>query len=167
MLLLFLCHKQILHALVMVYCAVTMRDETASSTDQSMSMPIERPSPCISALLFFAGTLIFSNTLLVWVSIGDGSRSLTDTDFVASFFFLCARCLSRATAILRRRMSTRVRNTSRKGKPLFPKSVLPPLLNLPDAFHGVDCGLYQFTIVADGYISTFLEVNRGVLFAKG
>lgn len=73
-------------------------------------MPIERPSPFMSALLLLAGTFIFSSAPMV-SSTAVGSSSLTDTDFAANFFVLCARCFSRATDILELYKSVRETNT--------------------------------------------------------
>lgn len=44
--------------------------------------------------------------------------------------------------------------------------MLSPLLNLSNAFHGGNRGFNQLAIVADRYISTFLEVDRRVLDVK-
>jgi hypothetical protein len=97
-----------LHGQISEGIQCVMHDKT--NTDQSTSMPIERPSPFMSALLLFAGTFIFSSAPMV-SSIAVGSSSLTDTDFAANFFVLCARCFSRATDILESYKSARETNT--------------------------------------------------------
>ena len=45
--------------------------------------------------------------------------------------------------------------------------MLALLLDLADALHGLDRGLDELAIVADGDVAALLEVNRRVLGAEG
>ena len=50
---------------------------------------------------------------------------------------------------------------------MFPENVLSPLADFSDALHGLDRGLDELAIVADGDVAALLEVNRRVLGAEG
>ena len=63
---------------------------------QSMSIPIDRPSPATNALRVLVATLIFSLTICASGVIG--WRSLTEV--FSSLRFLCALSFSLAAAIL-------------------------------------------------------------------
>ena len=51
--------------------------------------------------------------------------------------------------------------------PILPEGMLALLLDLADALHGLDRGLDDLAIVADGDVAALLEVNRRVLGAEG
>lgn len=69
--------------------------------NQSISMPIDRPSPGTRALRDFAETLIFSRIFSAPEdSAAIGSTSLTDVFSLASLFFRCASSFSLLAAIL-------------------------------------------------------------------
>ena len=51
--------------------------------------------------------------------------------------------------------------------PILPESMLALLLDLADALHGLDRGLDELAIVADGDVAALLKVDRRVLGAEG
>jgi hypothetical protein len=130
-------------------------------------MPIDRPSPGTRALRDFVETLIFSRIFSVpEVSVAIGSTSLTDA-VLASFFLRCIRIFSLLAAILQH--ATHVETTKAvryhtMHVPLFPESVLPLCLDLPNTLYCLDRCLHQLAVVAHWDISAFLKLNCRVLF---
>lgn len=47
--------------------------------------------------------------------------------------------------------------------PALEKGTFSAGFDLPDPFHGFDGRLYQVTVIANGNISSFFEINRRVL----
>ena len=135
--------------------------------DQSMSMPMERPSPGTRALRDFACTLIFSRIFSCpEVSAAMGSTSLTDAVF-SSFFFRCARSFSLLAAILHVAKPSQLQGqiTCCNGwdAPVLPEGVLPLLLDLRNPLHCLDRVLHQLAVVAYWDISALLELDSRVL----
>lgn len=74
------------------------REGIIVENNQSISIVIERPSPAMSAVRLFEGTLIFSR---IFVESATSMGLTNDEDFAASMVFLrCAFCFSRLAAIL-------------------------------------------------------------------
>jgi len=117
------------------------------------------------ALRLLSGTLIFSNSFSVDIdSTTIGSTSLTDVDLAANLLARCARCFSRATTILSDRNHERLSDQAGdQDLPLLPECMFPALFDLSNPFHRLDRSLHQLAIVADGDISTLLEVDCSVL----
>ena len=76
-------------------CTICIRDGV---NGQSMSIPMDCPSPGISALRAEGLTLIFSRT--GEVEVATGSTSFVETDSLFATFRRCALTFSLATAIL-------------------------------------------------------------------
>jgi len=51
--------------------------------------------------------------------------------------------------------------------PVLPEHTFSPLLDLRDTFHSLDRGLEQVAVVANGYVSSFFEVDGRVLLERG
>lgn len=123
---------------------------------------MDRPSPETKADRDFVETLIFS-LIFAGDSTVVGCTSVTDFFVAASLtLFLCARCFSRAIAMLQ--------NTEYQIKlaviidvPVFPEHMFPSLLDLPNTSHSLDSSLYEVPIVTYRYVSSLLKVNRRVL----
>lgn len=129
---------------------------------QSISMPIDRPSPGMSAL-FFVGTLTFSRIFSGVASTDKadiGWRSLTAVGPAsASFFLRCERSFARLAAmltdIIRIRASRSCVDCS--DVPVLPERMFASLPDLPHALHRLQRRLHQLAVVADRHVSPLLE----------
>jgi len=127
-----------------------------------MSIPMDWPSPGISALRTEDLTLIFSRMGEVEVRIG--STSFVETDsLVARTFRRWALAFSLAAVILLKGKSDQGQSSHRKligvNLPVLPEYVLPPLLDICDTFHSLDRGLDQVTVVAHWDVSALFEID--------
>jgi hypothetical protein len=52
-------------------------------------------------------------------------------------------------------------------KPVFPERVFSSFPDFCNTFHSLDCSLDQFTVVSNGYVSSFLKVYCRILGIMG